>query len=118
MPSYVVRNLRQLKLSGTLNDTTQPVEVQQTQEQQQQQQQKQQEQSGADPAEVRDDKLLGGLLASGFDEASCFSRYQSFMYRKASPFKPSSYLLSKLRNYEELHRRCGPGTQPYNEALK
>lgn len=65
-----------------------------------------------------DDKFLGGLLSSGFDEASCLSRYQSFMYRKASPFKPSTYLLSKLRKYEELHKRCGPGTQPYNEALK
>lgn len=95
---------------GSLNDSTQSVEVQQ--------QPQQQRQSGVDPTEVPDDKLLGGLLPSGFDEASCLSRYQSFMYRKASPFKPSPYLLSKLRNYEELHRRCGPGTQPYNEALK
>ncbi|KAL9246369.1 hypothetical protein vseg_019913 [Gypsophila vaccaria] len=68
--------------------------------------------------EVPDAKLLGGLLPSGFDEASCLSRYQSYMYRRTSPFKPSSYLLSKLRKYEELHIQCGPGTQPYNEALK
>lgn len=100
---------------GSLNGSTQPVEVQQPQEQQQKEQQ---EQSSVDHTAMPDDKLLGGLLPSGFDEASCLSRYQSFMYRKASPFKPSSYLLSKLRNYEELHRHCGPGTQPYNEALK
>ncbi|KAL2903996.1 Galactoside 2-alpha-L-fucosyltransferase [Bienertia sinuspersici] len=64
------------------------------------------------------DRLLGGLLSSGFNEGSCLSRYQSFMFRKASPFKPSTYLLSKLRKYEELHRRCGPGTQPYKQALE
>ncbi|KAK9675939.1 hypothetical protein RND81_11G042900 [Saponaria officinalis] len=68
--------------------------------------------------EVPDAKLLGGLLSSGFDEASCSSRYQSYMYRKTSPFKPSSYLLSKLRKYEELHSQCGPGTQSYTNALK
>ncbi|XP_010527933.1 PREDICTED: fucosyltransferase 2 [Tarenaya hassleriana] len=61
-------------------------------------------------------KLLGGLLVSGFHEDSCLSRYQSFMYRKASIHKPSSYLLSKLRSYEELHRRCGPGSRPYAKA--
>ncbi|CAO2829554.1 unnamed protein product [Amaranthus hypochondriacus] len=68
--------------------------------------------------EEADDKLLGGLLSSGFDEGSCLSRYQSFLYRKVSPFKPSTYLLSKLRKYEELHKRCGPGTQAYNDAVK
>ncbi|XP_048502071.1 galactoside 2-alpha-L-fucosyltransferase isoform X2 [Beta vulgaris subsp. vulgaris] len=67
---------------------------------------------------LADDKLLGGLLSSEFDDASCLSRYQSFMYRKVSPFKTSTYLLSKLRKYEELHRRCGPGTQAYTEALQ
>ncbi|XP_074274603.1 galactoside 2-alpha-L-fucosyltransferase-like [Silene latifolia] len=71
-----------------------------------------------DRVEVPDAKLLGGLLSSGFDEASCLSRYESYMYRKATSFKPSGYLLSKLRKYEELHRQCGPGTQQYNEALK
>lgn len=70
------------------------------------------------PIEVPDDKLLGGLLPSGFEESSCLSRYQSFIYRKASPFKLSSYLLSKLRKYEELHKHCGPGTPPYSAALK
>jgi xyloglucan fucosyltransferase len=56
------------------------------------------------------DKLLEGLLVSGFDEASCISRSQSHFYHKPSPHKPSPYLISKLRKYEELHRKCGPNT--------
>uniref|UniRef100_A0A7N0TZR0 Fucosyltransferase n=1 Tax=Kalanchoe fedtschenkoi TaxID=63787 RepID=A0A7N0TZR0_KALFE len=64
------------------------------------------------------DKLFGGLLVSGFEESSCHSRYQSALYRKESPFKPSSYLLSKLRSYEALHRQCGPNSEPYNKMLE
>ncbi|XP_022733887.1 galactoside 2-alpha-L-fucosyltransferase-like [Durio zibethinus] len=64
------------------------------------------------------DKLLGGLLASGFDEHSCLSRYESILYRKVSPYQPSAYLVSKLRNYEDLHKRCGPNTQPYNKTVE
>ncbi|PSS13465.1 Galactoside 2-alpha-L-fucosyltransferase [Actinidia chinensis var. chinensis] len=63
------------------------------------------------------DKFLGGLLPSGFSELSCLSRYQSVIYRKPSPHKPSSYLISKLRSYEALHKRCGPYTEPYNRTL-
>ncbi|PKI75485.1 hypothetical protein CRG98_004155 [Punica granatum] len=64
------------------------------------------------------DELLGGLLASGFDEGSCLSRYQSSSYRRPSPHKPSSYLISRLRNYESLHKRCGPHSEPYKKALE
>ncbi|CAF2115417.1 unnamed protein product [Brassica napus] len=64
------------------------------------------------------DKLLGGLLTEEFDEESCLSRYHSSFYRKPSPHKPSQYLLSKLRSYEMLHKRCGPGTKAYKEATK
>ncbi|CAA7031198.1 unnamed protein product [Microthlaspi erraticum] len=64
------------------------------------------------------DKLVGGLLAIGFDEDSCLSRYQSSLYRKPSPYKPSQYLISKLRSYEMLHKRCGPGTDAYKKATK
>ena len=64
------------------------------------------------------DKLLGGLLASGFDEGSCLSRYQSSLFRRPSLHKPSSYLLSRLRSYEDLHKRCGPYTKSYNRAQK
>ncbi|XVE91530.1 hypothetical protein REPUB_Repub01dG0017600 [Reevesia pubescens] len=64
------------------------------------------------------DKLLGGLLATGFHEHSCLSRYESILYRKPSPYKPSPYLLSKLRNYEDLHKRCGPNTESYNKTVE
>ncbi|CAJ1954975.1 unnamed protein product [Sphenostylis stenocarpa] len=66
---------------------------------------------------ISNDKLLDGLLVSSFDEASCFSRYRSYLYRKTSPHKPSKYLISKLRNYEHLHRNCGPSTKSYNKIM-
>ncbi|KAF5204411.1 Fucosyltransferase [Thalictrum thalictroides] len=64
------------------------------------------------------DKLLDGLLSAGFDENSCLSRYQSVLYRKSSPHKPSSYLQSRLRKYEDLHRQCGPHTESYNKTVE
>ncbi|XP_027343464.1 probable fucosyltransferase 8 [Abrus precatorius] len=66
---------------------------------------------------ISNDKLLDGLLVSTFDKASCLSRYQSHLYRKASPHKPSKYLISKLRNYEHIHRSCGPHTKSYNKIM-
>ncbi|XP_050231153.1 galactoside 2-alpha-L-fucosyltransferase-like [Mercurialis annua] len=69
-------------------------------------------------ANFSDDQLLGGLLASGFNTKSCLSRYRSFRYRKSSPHKPSPYLLLKLRNYENLHKHCGPYTEAYNRTLE
>ncbi|KAG2370966.1 Galactoside 2-alpha-L-fucosyltransferase [Vigna angularis] len=67
---------------------------------------------------VVNDKLLNGLLSSSFEEASCISRFQSYLYQKISPYKPSKYLISKLRNYEHLHQSCGPYTKSYNEIIK
>ncbi|XP_065023771.1 galactoside 2-alpha-L-fucosyltransferase-like isoform X2 [Musa acuminata AAA Group] len=64
------------------------------------------------------DRLLHGLLAAGFDEQSCLSRYQSVLYRKESPHVPSSYLVEKLRNYEALHKKCGPNTELYKKAVE
>ncbi|XP_021910150.1 fucosyltransferase 2-like [Carica papaya] len=75
-------------------------------------------QSSSQHLNVSIDKLLDGLLAAGFDEDSCLSRYQSILYRKISPRKPSQYLLSKLRKYEDLHKRCGPSTRSYYRATK
>ncbi|XP_077213347.1 galactoside 2-alpha-L-fucosyltransferase-like isoform X2 [Tasmannia lanceolata] len=69
-------------------------------------------------AEVLKDKLLGGLLAAGFDESSCLSRYQSILYRKASTHIPSSDLLDRLRRHEDLHKQCGPNTELYNKTLE
>lgn len=71
--------------------------------------------SGTDEFPV--DKLLHGLLATGFDEGSCLSRYQSASYRK-QPQNPPSYLISRLRSYEALHKRCGPYTESYNKTVE
>ncbi|GFP87465.1 galactoside 2-alpha-l-fucosyltransferase [Phtheirospermum japonicum] len=72
----------------------------------------------AQPVEVPNDKLLGNLLTSGFDEKSCLSRYQSLLYRRSTPRKPSPYLISKLRSYEALHKKCGPHTDSYNKTVE
>lgn len=69
------------------------------------------------PVDLPKNDLLGGLLAAEFDKQSCLSRFQSAIYQKISPHKPSSFLVSKLREYEKLHKRCGPYTQSYNETL-
>ncbi|KAK4350303.1 hypothetical protein RND71_029616 [Anisodus tanguticus] len=66
---------------------------------------------------VPKDKLLGGLLPSGFDETSCLSRYGSLLYNKVLQHKPSSYLISGLRRYEALHKQCGPYTELYNKTV-
>ncbi|CAK8574473.1 unnamed protein product [Lathyrus sativus] len=65
------------------------------------------------------EKFLDGLLPSGIDdEPSCISRHQSHLFRKSSPHKPSSYLISKLRNYEKIHKRCGPNTNAYRKSME
>uniref|UniRef100_A0A0E0L992 Fucosyltransferase n=1 Tax=Oryza punctata TaxID=4537 RepID=A0A0E0L992_ORYPU len=65
------------------------------------------------------DKLLGGLLADGFDEGSCHSRYQSAVYRRNNAGKePSPHLVFRLRRHEELQRGCGPGTVAYSNAVE
>ncbi|TXG50560.1 hypothetical protein EZV62_023084 [Acer yangbiense] len=51
-------------------------------------------------------------------EDSCLSRNESVLYRKSSPYKPSSHLVSKLRSYEELHKRCGPHSDSYKRSIK
>ncbi|XP_037453177.1 galactoside 2-alpha-L-fucosyltransferase-like [Triticum dicoccoides] len=67
--------------------------------------------------EVVKDKLLG-LLAPGFDEQSCLSRYQSVLYRRISPHFPSTYLLERLREQEALQKKCGPRTELYMKAVE
>nr|GLL18511.1 galactoside 2-alpha-L-fucosyltransferase-like [Ipomoea trifida] len=64
------------------------------------------------------DKLLGGLLHPGFNKRSCLSRYESVQYLKELKCRPSSSLISKLRSYEALHRRCGPYTESYNKTVE
>ncbi|XP_027357426.1 galactoside 2-alpha-L-fucosyltransferase-like [Abrus precatorius] len=63
-------------------------------------------------------ETLDGLtVLSRFDQGSCLSRFESYLYHKASPHKPSPYLIAKLRNYENLHKSCGPNTRPYNRTM-
>ncbi|PAN24762.1 hypothetical protein PAHAL_4G249600 [Panicum hallii] len=63
------------------------------------------------------DRLLGGLLSPDFDAATCLSRYEASRRWKPSPFPVSPYLVRKLRQYEANHRRCGPGTANYRDAM-
>ncbi|CDP19257.1 unnamed protein product [Coffea canephora] len=72
----------------------------------------------AQPVQEPKDKLLGGLLPEGLDVNSCVSRYQSALYRKEQKHQPSSYLVSRLRKYEALHKQCGPFTESYNRSLE
>ncbi|CAA7031194.1 unnamed protein product [Microthlaspi erraticum] len=73
---------------------------------------------GSNDSKKQREKLPGGLLATEFDEESCLSRYHQSSLRKPSPYKPSGSLVSKLRSYEILHKRCGPGTDDYKRATE
>ncbi|CAA7388321.1 unnamed protein product [Spirodela intermedia] len=66
----------------------------------------------------RGEDYFSGLLVAGFNRSSCRSRYESALYRKPSRYKPSARLVRKLRQYEDLHRRCGPHTASYNKVLR
>lgn len=72
----------------------------------------------AQPVQVPKDKILGDILPTGFDEKSCLSRYQSLLYRRGVPRKASPHLISKLRSYEALHKKCGPYTALYNKTME
>ncbi|CAN0862778.1 Galactoside 2-alpha-L-fucosyltransferase [Linum grandiflorum] len=51
-------------------------------------------------------------------DPSCNSRPQLLQQQQQRSFpKPSPYFLSKLRRYEDLHRRCGPLSQSFNPNL-
>lgn len=69
-------------------------------------------------SKITRDPFLGGLLNSGFDKTSCLSRYESALYWKSSSHSPSPYLIEKLRNYEKLHKKCGPDTEIYRSTVK
>ncbi|CAK9312262.1 unnamed protein product [Citrullus colocynthis] len=64
------------------------------------------------------DKLLSGLLSAKHGVDSCLSRYNSVAYQHKLAYEPSSYLISKLRSYEDLHKRCGVHTESYNNTLE
>ncbi|CAN1121368.1 Galactoside 2-alpha-L-fucosyltransferase [Linum perenne] len=50
--------------------------------------------------------------------SSCISRYQKTSYRKSPSPDPSPHLLSKLRNYELLHKRCEPFSGSFNKSFQ
>jgi xyloglucan fucosyltransferase len=64
------------------------------------------------------DSNLTGLISQNFSKALCLSRYEALFYYKASPHLPSPYLLQKLRNYEALHKKCGPNTAIYQNSIQ
>ncbi|MCO5599129.1 hypothetical protein L7F22_053229 [Adiantum nelumboides] len=64
-----------------------------------------------------DDFTLGGLLAKDSDRTQCRSRGIIHRLRVRSPYFPSPKLVSKLRDYEALHQRCGPGTESFNISM-
>lgn len=68
--------------------------------------------------EHEQDRLIGGLLSPAFDERSCRSRYASSLYRRPSPFIPSTHLVQRLRRYEARHRRCGPSGPLFKAAVE
>ena len=61
---------------------------------------------------------LHGLIPPNSNKESCLSRYEWALFRKSLPYKPSSYLLHKLRNYETLHKKCGPNTPLYQKSIQ
>ncbi|TVU28625.1 hypothetical protein EJB05_20149, partial [Eragrostis curvula] len=64
------------------------------------------------------DHLLDGLLSPAVHKQSCRSRPALSSYRRSSPFRPSHYLVDRLRRYEVRHRRCGPGAALFKEAVE
>ncbi|XP_066378083.1 putative fucosyltransferase 10 [Miscanthus floridulus] len=74
--------------------------------------------ASSSPVNAHHDLLLGGLLSPDFDAATCLSRFEaSKRWKTPPPFPVSPYLVHKLRQYESNHRRCGPGTANYREAM-
>ncbi|KAI5074351.1 hypothetical protein GOP47_0010312 [Adiantum capillus-veneris] len=64
-----------------------------------------------------DDFTLGGLLAKESATTQCQSRGLIHRLRVRSPYTPSPDLITKLRDYEALHQRCGPGTKSFNRSM-
>ncbi|KAJ4764888.1 fucosyltransferase 2 [Rhynchospora pubera] len=71
-----------------------------------------------DPGKLTNDRFLSGLLSPNFSEQNCLGRYKSSMYRKPSPFPVSTYLIQRLREYEEYHKRCGPNSELYQRSVE
>ncbi|KAL2902422.1 Galactoside 2-alpha-L-fucosyltransferase [Bienertia sinuspersici] len=64
-------------------------------------------------------KMVEDVLESRFSKESCISRYEYSSYLKNKKhYKPSTYLISKLRSYEKLHAQCGPQSLSYRKIIR
>ncbi|CAN0843587.1 Galactoside 2-alpha-L-fucosyltransferase [Linum grandiflorum] len=57
-------------------------------------------------------------FSDSHESSSCISRYQKTSYYKTPSPNPSPYLLSKLRNYELLHKRCERYSESFNKSFQ
>ncbi|KAJ3700227.1 hypothetical protein LUZ61_003932 [Rhynchospora tenuis] len=73
---------------------------------------------GTDKRIGEKEKLLGGLLSPDFDDHTCVARYKSSLYRRPSRFEVSPYLVQRLRQYENYHKKCGPHSEFYKNAIE
>ncbi|VAH55497.1 unnamed protein product [Triticum turgidum subsp. durum] len=65
---------------------------------------------------VAPDRLLSPHLEDS-NPAACLSRHEASRRWKPAAFPVPPYLVERLRRYEANHRRCGPRTALYREAV-
>ncbi|XP_037408838.1 probable fucosyltransferase 8 [Triticum dicoccoides] len=65
---------------------------------------------------VAPDRLLSPYLEDN-NPAACLSRHEASRRWKPAAFPVPPYLVERLRRYEANHRRCGPRTALYREAV-
>ena len=63
------------------------------------------------------DPTLRGLLLppSQYENGKCVSRLEESMLRRPSPYEPSPHLITKLREYEDRHRRCASKAKKFDK---
>lgn len=71
-----------------------------------------------DAVRSKPDETLGGLLLAPevYKDNQCISRSQEYSLRRPSAYKPSSELISKLREYEHRHRKCAQEVKNFSPA--
>ena len=63
------------------------------------------------------DPTLRGLLLppSQYENGKCVSRFEESLLRRPSPYEPSPHLITKLREYEDRHRRCASKAKKFSK---
>lgn len=63
------------------------------------------------------DWTLGGLLLppESYGPGECIARSEESLIRRPSRYRPSSYLVAKLRDYEARHKRCAPKAVSFSQ---